>query len=77
MTTPHERTRNLVQTAAFLKSLCAEPTLPEGIRAEANRLLRHYPTMSDLKLLALIEAHAMGSTLLTPEFDASWLDSYQ
>lgn len=74
MTTPYERTRTLVQTAAFLESLSADLSLPERIRGEAEGLLRHYPTMSNLQLLARIEAHAVGSTLLTTEFDATWAE---
>ncbi len=40
---PHERTRSLVQTEEFLRELAKNPELPESIRTEAKRLLRHYP----------------------------------
>ncbi|RPR66101.1 hypothetical protein IPC1040_32540 [Pseudomonas aeruginosa] len=43
MTRPHERTRSLVQTEEFLRELAKNPELPESIRGEARRLLRHYP----------------------------------
>jgi len=76
MTTPSERTRHLVQTGAFLKELCAHTSIPDDIQREARRLLRHYPTWSELHLLAQIEAKSIGSNLLSEEFDMSWIDAY-
>lgn len=72
MTTRDERTRNLLQTRAFLKALQADTSLPESLRNEARRLHRHYPTVADVQLLAEVEERMSGSTLLTPEFDPSW-----
>lgn len=46
MTTPDERTRSIVQTREFLRALCdSEQTsgVPDDVRREARRLLRHYP----------------------------------
>lgn len=43
MTLPYERTRSLVQTADFLRQLSRNQEIPESIRNEAKRLLRHYP----------------------------------
>ena len=43
MTTPDERRRTLVQTGAFLKEMRGNRSLPEEVRQEAHRLLRHYP----------------------------------
>ena len=77
MTMPGERTRNLLQAGAFLKELRADPSLPERVRAEANRLLRHYPTVGDVQLLAQVEARFTGSSLLTLQLDPSWLEGYQ
>lgn len=77
MTTPDERTRNVLQAGAFLKELQKDESLPEEIRREANRLLRHYPTILDIKLLAQIEASATGSNLLTPDIDSTWTQAYE
>jgi hypothetical protein len=77
MTIPSERTRNILQAGAFLKELCADLTLPERIRKEANRLLRHYPTVTDVQTLAMIESSAMGSNILSPRLDPDWCDSYR
>ena len=76
MTTPSERTRNILQAGAFLKELRADKSMPERIRNEANRLLRHYPTARDVQTLAMIEANSMGSTILTPQFDPEWCEGY-
>ena len=77
MTMPDERTRNILQTGAFLRELREDASLPAPIRREANRLLRHYPTVSELHLLAAIDTRLLGSFLLTKEFDPHWLDGYQ
>lgn len=44
MTMPSERTRSIIQTREFLVDLSRDKTLPEAVRTEARRLLRHYPT---------------------------------
>lgn len=57
MTTPHERTRAVIETRAFLEELqdtSMHAELPEAIRLEARRLLRHYPSNSDMRLVGLI-----------------------
>ncbi|MFJ2456514.1 BPSL0761 family protein [Pseudomonas protegens] len=41
MTRPYERTRSVVQAQEFLVELSRDTTLPEPIRNEARRLLRH------------------------------------
>ena len=76
MTTPSERTRNILQAGAFLKELGADTSLPERVRDEANRLLRHYPTIGDVKTLAMIEVNSIGSNILTPQFDPQWCEGY-
>lgn len=43
MTLPYERTRSLVQTADFLRQLSRNQEIPDSLRNEAKRLLRHYP----------------------------------
>lgn len=67
MTTPAERTRNLVQAGAFLKEIRANESLPALLRSEADRLLRHYPTIAELQMLA------EGCSMLTTDFDPGWL----
>ena len=46
MTMPNERTRTVLQTKEFLLDLQNEKKsagVPESVRKEAHRLLRHYP----------------------------------
>jgi len=53
MTLPDERTRAVLYTRDFLLKLLdpkKTPKVPRLIRKEALRLLRHYPTLLDLKL---------------------------
>ena len=53
MTTPHERTRALLQTKKFLGELIDSdktPGIPEEIRRQAKILLRHYPGIFHLEL---------------------------
>lgn len=75
MTTPDERTRSLLQTGAFLKELSSDPCVAIAVREEALRLLRHYPTVSTVSLLARLEARH-GSNILTPNFEPAWLEGY-
>ena len=51
MTLPIERTYAVRNTEQFLLDLCnpkKTPRVPAGIREQARRLLRHYPTKYDL-----------------------------
>lgn len=51
MTMPDERTRAVLQTRDFLKSLASsvETTgVPDSVRAKARRLLRHFPSALEL-----------------------------
>jgi hypothetical protein len=53
MTTPHERTRAVVHTQEFLRELTTPtsiPDVPDAVRQEARRLLRHYPGRGDMRL---------------------------
>jgi hypothetical protein len=76
MTMPDERTRSLLQAGAFLKELSVDPSVPPAMRDEASRLLRHYPTLSTIRLLASIEA-TRGSNILAQDIDPSWLAQYR
>jgi len=51
MTLPIERTYAVRNTEQFLLDLCNSkktPRVPAGVREQARRLLRHYPTKYDL-----------------------------
>ena len=55
MTLPDERYRAVRQTRQFLQDLqdrTIYPRVPRAVRAEAYRLLRHYPSEYDLERLA-------------------------
>jgi hypothetical protein len=55
MTLPDERYRAIRQTRQFLIDLqdrTIYPRVPRAVRAEAHRLLRHYPGDWDLERLA-------------------------
>lgn len=43
MTTPHQRTRSVLQTRPFLARLAQDGDVPRAVQDEARRLLRHYP----------------------------------
>ncbi len=53
MTTPSERTLAVLQTRTFLGELAfsnAQSGVPEHVRREAKRLLRHFPSSSDMNI---------------------------
>lgn len=58
MTTPMERTRALVQAGDFLEELRnMEPgTIPDTVREQANRILRHYPSTMEIADVVRSEA---------------------
>lgn len=81
---PIERTRNLVQAGAFLRELSASKSVPQGIRAEAYRLLRHFPSVSDIEAIAENERRLLEVTksrllrnYLVAEVDPEWLRGYE
>lgn len=83
MTMPAERTRNLIQAGAFLRELSANAALPVAIRTEAYRLLRHFPSVSDVEAIATNEARLMQVTksplvrnYLVSEFNPDWVRGY-
>lgn len=76
MTTPDERRRTIVQTGAFLKELRGDDALPENVRREAHRLLRHYPSLREIDQLAKASAGAWGGSPLGAEHDPDWLRGY-
>ena len=76
MTTPTERTRHLVQAGAFLRELRGNRKRPQQVRDEAHRLLRHYPTISDIEHIASVSTGSIFGNPLTTEFDLDWLRGY-
>jgi hypothetical protein len=55
MTQPYERTRSVIQAEEFLRELSKNAELPDAIRNEAKRLLRHYPTADQIMALGRFE----------------------
>lgn len=72
MTMPSERTRSIIQTREFLVDLSRDKTLPEAVRIEAHRLLRHYPTAQEVLLAGRVEERREDS--LTEPFLSSSID---
>ncbi len=68
MTTPSERTRAIIQTHKFLAELSQSRHLPEGVRVEAKRLLRHYPSKREMLEAARVEQHLAEGTIFQPMF---------
>ncbi|QIB49589.1 BPSL0761 family protein [Pseudomonas sp. OIL-1] len=63
MTLPYERTRAVLQTREFLRSLVQNPALPHDIRDNAKSLLRHYPESHHLAVVAGIHAKLSALSL--------------
>lgn len=72
MTMPSERTRSIIQPREFLVDLSRDKTLPEKVRTEAHRLLRHYPTAREVLLAGKVEERREDS--LTEPFLSSSID---
>ncbi|MCY1290433.1 hypothetical protein D9M69_689540 [compost metagenome] len=68
MTMPHERTRAVIQTHAFLKRLEGDASLREDIRCMATQLLRHYPSRAEVLLQGLLEERLPAKPFLSPFF---------
>lgn len=75
MTTPHERTRALLWTGAFLKEVALDHRLPIDLRQQAVVLARHYPTLGDVHHLAVMAgASGFGEPLARPDEVPGWED---
>lgn len=72
MTMPHERTRSIIQARDLLVDLSRDQALPESVRNEACRLLRHYPTSDEILLAGKVEEQMR--TGLTSPFLSSKID---
>jgi hypothetical protein len=55
MTLPFERSRSVLQTREFLLSLVSGDETPKHIREHAHRLLRHYPSATDIRMAHNLE----------------------
>lgn len=71
MTRPYERTRAVVQAHEFLVEISRDTSLPEPIRNEAHRLLRHYPSKNDVLLAGKIEEKHAENSIIEPIFSSS------
>jgi len=71
MTTPSERTRAIIQTHKFLAELSQSRHLPKGVRVEAKRLLRHYPSEREILEAARVEQHLSEGTIFQPVFNTT------
>jgi len=73
MTLPHERTRAVIQAQRFFLEIDRDSALPESIRREAHRLLRHYPSESDV-LRAARQELTEKRLIFGPVFGAEVVD---
>ncbi len=48
MSLPDERTRSVIQAGELLRELAMHPELPEAVRLQSKRVLRHYPAEADI-----------------------------
>lgn len=71
MTTPAERTRSVIQARAFLNDIDQDRSLPDSVRNEARRLLRHYPSQEEVLLAGKLEESAGKETFLLPVFSSA------
>ena len=83
MTLPDERTRHVLQAGAFLRQLAASQAVPKDVRQEAYRLLRHFPTVSDIEAIAEHEDRLRALTqsafvlpYLTSQIEPDWFRGY-
>lgn len=62
MTLPNERTRSLEITQRLLIELLRRPRVPQWIRCEARRCLRHFPCKSDMLRLEVLNLERQGAS---------------
>lgn len=60
MTLPHERTRSVARTEFFFMELLRRPRVPQWVREEARRCLRHFPGKSDMLRLEALDLERQG-----------------
>ncbi len=71
MTMPHERTRAVINTGAFLIELSRNAELPEDVRSSAKHLLRHYPSAGEVLLAGKGEEFLASTTCWSNVFSSS------
>ncbi|QOW18466.1 hypothetical protein INQ41_06935 [Lysobacter ciconiae] len=76
MTTTTELTRHLIQAGCYLKELSVDETLPEHIRQEAERLVRHYPALHVVDLPDGEKAFALEEPWFGADPDPDWQKTY-
>jgi hypothetical protein len=72
MTMPDERTRALLLAGELLTQLASSvrtPDVPDAVRKQAQHILRHYPSKSDIGYLA--EDAERGAFIAGPMLDAA------
>lgn len=57
MTMPGERTDSVIGAIEFLIDLTKDKTLPDLIRLRAKHLLRHYPSIEEIRRVGRLEVH--------------------
>ena len=60
MTTSDERTRAMVWAGAFLVELARSPELPLAVRQRAVWIARHFPTVEDVRMMAVFRYEPTG-----------------
>lgn len=78
MTMPDERTRALIWAGAFLVELAKSNTLPIKVRQQAVWIARHFPTVDEVRMMAMFrdESTGVGLGLAPPEQINEWLMSF-
>ncbi|WP_296125273.1 BPSL0761 family protein [Pseudomonas sp. Ga0074129] len=71
MTMPHERTRAVIHTRAFLIELSRNAELPEDVRSSAKHLLRHYPSAGEVLLAGKGEEFLASTTCWSNVFSST------
>lgn len=71
MTLAHERTRSVIQAREFLEELRRDTALPQAVRDEAFRLLRHYPFDYQMLRAGWMEENPSWIPVAGPLFSSS------
>ena len=71
MTMPHERTRAVIHTRAFLIELSRNAELPDDVRSSAKHLLRHYPSAGEVLMAGKGEELLASTTCWSNVFSST------
>lgn len=63
MTLPNERTRALLWAGGYLIELARDDSLPFEVRRYAVLIARHFPTIEDVAVIALLR-HPIGHAVM-------------